>query len=132
MGSRTEAINTIIERVTEREGLELVHWEMVGPKNNCILRIDRIFHHLIARLKVAVDFTASAIAEYGDERALPHLHAALRKFRLDEKDSDRNHAVVELRAAIEALGGELDAREQLKVARADWIREREVRRHARG
>ncbi len=34
-----EAINAIIERVTNREGLELVHWETVGPKNNCILRI---------------------------------------------------------------------------------------------
>ena len=34
-----EAINAIIERVTNREGLELVHWESVGPKNNFILRI---------------------------------------------------------------------------------------------
>jgi ribosome maturation factor RimP len=34
-----EAINAIIERVTNREGLELVHWETVGPKNNFILRI---------------------------------------------------------------------------------------------
>ena len=34
-----EAINAIIERVTNREGLELVHWEAVGPKNNFILRI---------------------------------------------------------------------------------------------
>ncbi len=34
-----EAINQIIERVTAREGLELVHWEAVGPRNNFILRI---------------------------------------------------------------------------------------------
>lgn len=34
-----EAINAIIERVTSREGLELVHWETIGPKNNFILRI---------------------------------------------------------------------------------------------
>ena len=34
-----EAINAIIERVTSREGLELVHWESVGPKTNSILRI---------------------------------------------------------------------------------------------
>lgn len=39
MSSRTEAINAIIERVTAREGLELVHWEMVGPRNNSVLRI---------------------------------------------------------------------------------------------
>lgn len=39
MGSRTEAINALIERVTAREGLELVHWEMVGPRTNSVLRI---------------------------------------------------------------------------------------------
>jgi ribosome maturation factor RimP len=37
--SDREAINGIIERVTAREGLELVHWEMVGPRNNFMLRI---------------------------------------------------------------------------------------------
>lgn len=37
--SDREAINSIIERVTAREGLELVHWEMVGPRNNFMLRI---------------------------------------------------------------------------------------------
>ncbi len=34
-----EAIASVIERVVEREGLELVHWEMVGPPNNFVLRI---------------------------------------------------------------------------------------------
>jgi ribosome maturation factor RimP len=34
-----EAIGQIIERVVAREGLELVHWEMVGPKKNFVLRI---------------------------------------------------------------------------------------------
>ena len=29
----------IIERVTSREGLELVHWETVGPRNNFVLRV---------------------------------------------------------------------------------------------
>ena len=38
-GSDREAINSIIERVTAREGLELVHWEKVGPRNNFVLRI---------------------------------------------------------------------------------------------
>ncbi|HST22272.1 MAG TPA: ribosome maturation factor, partial [Blastocatellia bacterium] len=32
-------IGKIIERVAAREGLELVHWEMVGPRNNFVLRI---------------------------------------------------------------------------------------------
>jgi ribosome maturation factor RimP len=34
-----EAIGKIIERVAVREGLELVHWEAVGPQNNFVLRI---------------------------------------------------------------------------------------------
>ncbi|MCI0485481.1 MAG: ribosome maturation factor RimP [Blastocatellia bacterium] len=34
-----EAIGKLIERVTAREGLELVHWETVGPRNNVVLRI---------------------------------------------------------------------------------------------
>jgi ribosome maturation factor RimP len=37
--SKREAIGAIIERVTNREGLELVHWEMEGPRNNFALRI---------------------------------------------------------------------------------------------
>lgn len=34
-----EAIGEIIQRVAVREGLELVHWEAVGPRNNFLLRI---------------------------------------------------------------------------------------------
>jgi ribosome maturation factor RimP len=34
-----DAIGKIIERVAAREGLELVHWETVGPRNNFVLRI---------------------------------------------------------------------------------------------
>jgi ribosome maturation factor RimP len=38
-GLYREAINEIIERVAAREGLELVHWETVGPRNHFVLRI---------------------------------------------------------------------------------------------
>lgn len=34
-----EAIGGIIGRVAEREGLELVHWELGGPAGNFVLRI---------------------------------------------------------------------------------------------
>jgi ribosome maturation factor RimP len=34
-----DEIGRIIERVCSREGLELVHWETVGPPNRFILRI---------------------------------------------------------------------------------------------
>ena len=33
------SVEKVIERVTTREGLELVHWELVGPRNNLLLRI---------------------------------------------------------------------------------------------
>jgi ribosome maturation factor RimP len=38
-GLNREAINEIIERVAAREGLEVVHWETVGPRNHFVLRI---------------------------------------------------------------------------------------------
>jgi ribosome maturation factor RimP len=38
-GLNREAINEVIERVAAREGLELVHWETVGPRNYFVLRI---------------------------------------------------------------------------------------------
>lgn len=34
-----DAIGGIIGRVAEREGLELVHWELLGPPGNFVLRI---------------------------------------------------------------------------------------------
>ncbi|HSB10064.1 MAG TPA: ribosome maturation factor RimP [Blastocatellia bacterium] len=37
--SDREAIGGIIERVAAREGLELVHWETVGPPGNFVLRV---------------------------------------------------------------------------------------------
>ena len=37
--SDREAIGGIIERVAARERLELVHWEMVGPPGNFVLRV---------------------------------------------------------------------------------------------
>jgi ribosome maturation factor RimP len=35
----TDGIGEIIERVASREGIELVHWEAVGPRNHFVLRI---------------------------------------------------------------------------------------------
>jgi ribosome maturation factor RimP len=34
-----EAVGRIIERVGAREGLEIVHWETIGPRGNFVLRI---------------------------------------------------------------------------------------------
>ena len=34
-----EVLNSVIERVTARENLELVHWDLVGPPGSLLLRI---------------------------------------------------------------------------------------------
>lgn len=34
-----KVVEQILERVTVRLGLELVHWEAVGPRNNFVLRV---------------------------------------------------------------------------------------------
>jgi len=34
-----KVVEQILERVTARLGLELVHWETVGPRNNFVLRV---------------------------------------------------------------------------------------------
>lgn len=34
-----EVLNNLIERITKRENLELVHWDLVGPPGGLLLRI---------------------------------------------------------------------------------------------
>lgn len=87
---------------------------------------ERIYQVLLRQLTVDPDFGPAALAEYGDPRALPHLRAALQAFRLSETDPDRNHAVIELEAAIRALGGFLTTAERVKVARAASLRRGEL------
>jgi hypothetical protein len=78
------------------------------------LRDDRILDLLLAQLRRAPGF-AGNLAEYGDPRALPSLLEALDAFELDESGNPfANHALIEIRCAIEELGGALTAEQQLK------------------
>ncbi|MGH7336488.1 MAG: SEC-C metal-binding domain-containing protein [Myxococcota bacterium] len=58
------------------------------------------------------------MAIYSDERAVPYLLEALDRFEIVESENPlANHALIELRAAIEELGGTLTAEQQLKCRR---------------
>jgi len=81
------------------------------------LRDDRILDLLLAQLRRAPGF-AGNLAEYGDPRALPSLLEALDAFELDESGNPfANHDLVEIRCAVEELGGTLTAEQQLKCQR---------------
>jgi hypothetical protein len=81
------------------------------------VRDDRIFEILIDQLR-ADSSRAGNLAIYGDERAVPHLHEALDRYELVESESPlANHTLIELRAAIEDLGGTLTAEQQRKCRR---------------
>jgi hypothetical protein len=79
------------------------------------VRDDRIFEILVDQL-LADPSRAGNLAIYGDERAVPHLLEALDRYEVVESESPlANHALIELRAAIEELGGTtLTTEQQLK------------------
>lgn len=81
------------------------------------VRDDRVFEILIEQLR-ADPSRAGNLAIYGDERAVPHLLGALDRYEIVESESPlANHALIELRAAIEELGGTLTAEQQRKCRR---------------
>jgi SEC-C motif len=79
---------------------------------------DRAFEILAAALKENPELGAMSFAEYGDPRALPLLSAALDQYEgVLTDDWWANHALIELQAAIEELGGELTPEQRQKVDR---------------
>jgi hypothetical protein len=91
------------------------------------LHDDRILDILLAQLQRAPSW-AGNLAAYGDPRALPALSKALDAFTLDQTGNPfANHALIEIREAIEELGGTLTAEQQRKCwrgrAAADAFRE---------
>ncbi len=83
------------------------------------VRDDRIFTVLLEVLKTEPSYAAGDLAEYGDERAVPHLSLAFDDYKVVESDSPMaNQDLVELRAAIEELGGSLTPAQEKKYDRA--------------
>lgn len=84
-------------------------------------RDDRILDALLALLERDRCLGAAFLAEYGDPRALPHLSRALDEHEIDEDGGWlANMEAVELRAAIEDLGGTLTTAQQDRLARV-WV-----------
>lgn len=92
---------------------------------------DRVFGLLIAELPHDPSRVAGNLAAYGDVRALEHLQRA---FDTNDEDLSRQilavSALVELRDAIERLGGSLTPAQQAKYARGLAAGERWRRRLA--
>jgi SEC-C motif len=80
---------------------------------------DRVFAVLIDNLRNDASVGAADLAEYGDPRAIEHLSRALDECPIDQREGlFTNQAFVELRAAIEELGGSLSATQELRFRRA--------------
>jgi hypothetical protein len=82
------------------------------------VRDARILGVLLAQLEVEPEGAAGDLAEYGDEAALPALRSAFDRYELVDSESPlANHTLVELRAAIEDLGGILSPSQREKYER---------------
>ena len=94
-------------------------YSVVSVLSRVGLRDDRILDLLLAQLRRAPGF-AGNLAEYGDPRAIPSLLEALDVFELDESGNPfANQALIEIRCAVEELGGTLTAEQQLKCRRGE-------------
>ncbi len=91
---------------------------------------ERIYQILTEELEENPDLGAGHLAEYGDPRALPLLSAAIDRYESRGDQMMVNQALVELKAAIEDLGGEVTPEQQAKIDRIlepDERRRREFR-----
>ena len=86
---------------------------------------ERIYQVLLDSLERSPELAAMSLAEYGDPRSLPALSQMFDTLPVHDDDAMLgNHVFVELRCAIEELGGRLTAAQAAKAARADAPRRR--------
>ena len=89
-------------------------WSLLA---NAKVRDPRIFVQLLDALAEHPEQGAMYLAEYGDPAALPELSRALDAYQISLTD-DGDHALFELREAIQELGGTLTAGQQTKYEHA--------------
>jgi SEC-C motif len=90
---------------------------------------ERIYAVLLETLERSPVLGANCLVDYGDPRALGALSRCFDALPIcDEGSPFSNHVFVELRGAIEDLGGTLTAAQVAKAARADAPRRRLVAR----
>jgi hypothetical protein len=78
---------------------------------------ERVYLIMTGELEANLELGAMHLAEYGDPHALPLLSAAIDRYESRGDQFMANHALVELRAAIEDLGGELTPEQRAKIDR---------------
>jgi hypothetical protein len=91
------------------------------------LHDERIYAALLDTLQRTPELGANYLVDYGDTRALEVLAQTFDTLPIPEGDNLlANHVFIELRCAIEDLGGQLTAAQQHKFAQADAPRRRFV------
>jgi hypothetical protein len=85
-----------------------------------------IYHTLLEFFEESPELGAIYLAQYGDPQAIAVLSEKFDVLPIDDQDDSvmSNHVFVELRSAIEELGGQLTAAQQAKADRADAPRRR--------
>ena len=100
---------------------------LAGVMSQWGLHDARIYAALLDTLQRTPDLGANYLVDYGDTRALEVLAQTFEALPIQAGDNPlANHVFIELRCAIEDLGGHLTAAQQHKFAQADAARRRLV------
>jgi hypothetical protein len=100
---------------------------LAGVMSQWGLHDARIYAALLDTLQRTPDLGANYLVDYGDTRALEVLSQTFEVLPIQAGDNPlANHVFIELRCAIEDLGGHLTAAQQHKFAQADAARRRLV------
>ena len=100
---------------------------LAGVMSRWGLHDERIYAALLDTLQRTPELGANYLVEYGDARALEVLAQTFDALPIREGDNPlANHVFIELRCAIEDLGGQLTVAQQQKLTQADAPRRRFV------
>jgi hypothetical protein len=94
--------------------------------SRCTMKDERSYQTLLDFFAQSPELGAIYVAEYGDSRAIPALSQMFDALPVHDQDASvmSNHVFVELRGAIEELGGQLTAAQRAKADHADAPRRR--------